>query len=323
MAVAKDIPLEEVLTDTQKAARSPWLEAWKRFSRKRAAMVALFVLLAIYLSGIFAPLVAPYDPNYQNLDEAWQGPTLKHLFGTDSVGRDQLSRIIWGARTAAIVSIAAVATGSIFIGVILGCAAGYWGGKADMAIMRIGDLFLAFPGLLLVILIAATVKPRVTDFVKSVEGTIHMQGLAASGAVDYFVVFGALSLFSWVGMARLVRGQILSLKETQFIEAAKAIGASSKRIILVHLLPNTLSPIVVSVSMAMGSAVTSEVVLSWLGVGIQKPNASWGVMIYENSGMLRSNPHLLLFPALVVGIVIFAFNILGDGLNDALNPRSR
>lgn len=321
MALAEGVPLETTLA--REKGRSPWAEAWRRFSRKRAAMTALIVILLIYLSGLLAPWIAPYSPIEQNLDAAWQGPSLQHLLGTDRLGRDILSRIIWGARTAAIVSIAAVATGSIFLGVILGSIAGYLGRRVDMVIMRLGDLFLAFPGLLLVILIAATVKPRVTEVVKGLEAAVGLEGFVASGAVDYFVIFGALSLFAWVGMARLVRGQILSLKETQYVEAARAIGASSAHVVLVHLLPNAVSPIIVSVSMAMGTAVTSEVVLSWLGVGIQPPNASWGVMIWENSGMLRAHPHLLLVPAFVVGVVIFAFNILGDGLNDTLNPRSR
>lgn len=320
MSTTKSISIEGEIG--KEGSKSCWADSWCRLTRKRAATSALILLLVIYLSGVLAPWVAPYSPTDQNLDAAWQGPSREHLLGTDRLGRDILSRIIWGARTAAIVSIAAVVTGSIFLGVVLGSVAGYLGSKIDTIIMRLGDLFLAFPGLLLVILIAATVKPRVTELVRGFERAAGFEGIVASGAVDYFVVFGALSLFSWVGMARLVRGQVLSLKENQYVEAARAIGASTPRIILVHLFPNAIGPVIVSVSMAMGSAVTSEVVLSWLGVGIQPPNASWGVMIWENSGQLRSNPHLLLMPAFVVGLVIIAWNILGDGLNDALNPRA-
>jgi len=286
-------------------------------------VICLVYLLVVYLSGLFAPWVAPYDYRYQDLDAAWQGPSLSHPLGTDRLGRDIFSRIIWGARTAAIVSLAAVATGSLFLGLVLGSLAGYLGRWVDTLIMRLGDIFLAFPGLLLVIFIAATVKPRVVELARAAEDALGLRGLVASGVVDYFVVFGALSLFGWVGMARLIRGQVLSLRESQFVEAAWALGASTGRIIFRHLLPNALGPVIVMVSMAMGSAVTSEVVLSWLGVGIQPPNPSWGTMLWENQGMLRAHPHLLLVPAAVVASVIFAFNLLGDGLNDALNPRAR
>ena len=313
---------ERGMEEARRKGRSPWRQAWRRFVRKKAAMAALVTIIIVYLSGLFAPWVAPYSHTEQNLDAASEGFTLAHPLGTDRLGRDILSRIIWGARTAAIVSMAAVGTGSIFFGVILGCLAGYLGRWVDTVIMRLADIFLAFPSLLLVILIAATVKPRVAGLIRELEESTGIEGLASSGAVDYLVVFGALSLIAWVGMARLVRGQILSLRERQFVEAAEAMGASTSRILLVHLMPNVLSPVLVAVSMAMGSAVTSEVVLSWLGVGIQPPNPSWGTMIWENAGMLRAHPHLLLVPSMVVGIVIFSFNILGDGLNDALNPRT-
>lgn len=304
-------------------ARSPGREAWRRLLRKKVAMASLVFLVLLYLAGLFAPWVAPYDHLQQDLDNARQGPSLAHPLGTDRLGRDILSRIIWGARTAAIVSLAAVGTGSIVFGILLGGLAGYAGRWVDTLIMRLGDLFLAFPGLLLVIFIAATVKPRVNEWVRGFEAATGLKGLVASGIVDYFVVFGALSLFAWVGMARLVRGQVLSLKERTFVEAARAIGASPRHVILTHLLPNALSPILISITLSLGSVVTSEVVLSWLGVGIQPPNASWGVMIWENAGQLRTYPHLLLVPSAVVGSVIFAFNLLGDGLNDALNPRTR
>ncbi len=309
------------IEEARKKGRSPWRQAGRRFLRKKAAMSALAIILIVYLAGLFAPWVAPYDHTEQNLDAANVGPSLKHPSGTDRLGRDILSRIIWGARTAAIVSLAAVGTGSVLFGVVLGCLAGYLGRWVDSVIMRLGDIFLAFPSLLLVILIAATVKPRVAGLISKLEESAGIEGLVASGVVDYFVIFGALSIVAWVGMARLVRGQILSLRERQYVEAAEVAGASTWRILSVHLLPNVLSPVLVAVSMAMASAVTSEVVLSWLGVGIQPPNPSWGTMIWENAGMLRAHPHLLLVPSVVVGIVIFSFNILGDGLNDALNPR--
>src|SRR3990170_3173482 len=306
--------------EAARKGRSQWALAWERLRRKRVAMVCLTFLAVVYLSGAFAPWIAPYSPTRQNLEASLLTPSLAHPFGTDRLGRDMLSRVIWGARTAAIVSIAAVVTGSLFLGLFLGSVAGYLGKKTDTLIMRIGDMFLAFPGLLLVILIASTVRPRVVEATRGLEGAIGLKGLVEMGVVDYLVVFGALSLFGWVGMARLVRGQILSLKETQYVEAARALGATTSRIIFSHLLPNALSPVIVSVSMALGGAVTSEVVLSWLGIGVQPPTPSWGTMIFEMQSvrLLQTHPHLLFFPNMVVALVIFAFNLLGDGLNDAL-----
>lgn len=313
----------ESAAPARRAALSPWRQALRRFLHKRAAVACLLFLLAVYLAGLLAPWVAPYDFRAQDLNNAGQGPSLGHPLGTDRLGRDIFSRIIWGARTAAIVSIAAVATGSLILGLVLGSLAGYFGRWVDTLIMRIGDIFLAFPGLLLVIFIAATLKPRAVALAVAMEDSLGVKGIVASGVVDYFVVFGALALFGWVGMARLVRGQMLALKESQFVEAARALGAGPGRVIFRHMLPNAMGPIIVTISMAMGGTVTSEVVLSWLGIGIQPPNPSWGTMLFENQGMLRAQPHLLLVPAAVVATVIFAFNILGDGLNDALNPRAR
>ncbi|MCH8087030.1 MAG: ABC transporter permease subunit [Chloroflexi bacterium] len=255
-------------------------------------------------------------------------PSIDHILGTDRLGRDMLSRIIYGIRTTVIITLASVLTGSLVIGLLLGAAAGFFGGKVDTLIMRIGEIFLAFPGILLIILLAATIKPRVVEWVRDFEGWSGIEGIVRSGAVDYFVVFAALTMFSWVGMARLVRAQILHLKETQYVEAARAMGASNMRIITRHLLPNAMSPIIVSVSMGMGAVAGSEVVLSWFGIGIQPPNPSLGRMILENFGVgnlgiLREDPHLILVPAFTIAIIIYAWNLLGDGLNDIMNPRTR
>ena len=255
-------------------------------------------------------------------------PSLEHPLGTDRIGRDLLSRVIYGIRTTVIITLASVLTGSLLIGVFMGAAAGYFGRRVDTVIMRIGDIFLAFPGILLIILIAATVKPRVVEWVRAFEDWSGIDGIVRSGGVDYFVVFASLTLFSWVGMARLVRGQLLWLKESQYVEAARAMGASNMRIIFRHLLPNALSPVIVSVSVGMGAVAGSEVVLSWFGIGIQPPNPSLGRMILENFGIsnlsiLRDDPHLLLVPAATIAILIYAWNLLGDGLNDVLNPRTR
>lgn len=305
------------------AGRSPWLEVWRRFRQNRVALVCLILVGTLYVTGIFAPFIAPYSYTKQNLDAVEQKPSLEHWLGTDEFGRDLLSRIIWGARTAAVVSVVAVSL-SALLGVILGALAGYLQGWVDTAIMRISDILFAFPSLLFVIFIAATLKPSAVSFVEQLGSAWGMRDLARSGLVDYLVVFSALSLVSWPGMARLVRGQVLSVKETEFVVAAKALGAGTARVLFRHVLPNCLSPVLVAVSMGMAGAVMSESVLSYLGIGIQPPNASWGAMVLEYSEKWRTpHPHLLFAPGAVIAIVIFAFNFVGDGLNDALNPRGR
>jgi|DewCreStandDraft_1066081.scaffolds.fasta_scaffold00139_108 ABC-type dipeptide/oligopeptide/nickel transport system permease subunit len=302
--------------------RSLWAVTWSRFKRRKVAVAGLVFILLVYTAGLFAPWVAPYDYRTQNLDQARQPPSWAHLLGTDELGRDILSRLIWGARTAAVVSVLAVSLSTIY-GVILGALAGYLGGWVDALIMRIGDILFAFPGMLFVIFIAATVKPGFVAFVEQHEAAFGLQGLARSGYLDYVVVFGALSFVGWPGMARLVRGQVLSLKNREFVVAAQALGASTWQVVWRHLLPNALPPVLVAVSMGLGHAVTAEVVLSWLGIGVQPPNPSWGTMIWENRMQWRINPHLLLMPAATVGLVNLSFQFIGDALNDALNPRGR
>ena len=305
--------------------RGPWGRAVRKLLGKPKAVFGLTVILLLYGGGVFAGWLAPYGYDDQDLLSTRQGPSVEHLFGTDWVGRDVLSRVVYSLRTNLVITFTAVATGSLLLGVGLGLLSGYLGGRTDTVIMRVGEVFLAFPGLLLVILIAATVKPRVLEWAWDLEDALGIRGLVRWGFVDYLVVFGALSAFSWVGMARLVRGQVLALKETQYVEAAIAVGASTRRILLVHLLPNALPPVIVVATMGMGAIAGAEVVLSWLGIGIQPPVPSLGNMIREgqNVTILREHPHLLLPPVMVVGLLIFAWSLLGDALNDVLNPRAR
>lgn len=305
--------------------RSLWLYAGQRFIRNKKGLACLIIILLLYGAGIFAPWVAPYDYDQQDLKKALKSPSWEYPFGTDRLGRDMFSRIIYGIRTTVIVTIAAMVTGGLLLGITLGLISGYFGRFADRLIMRIGEIFLAFPDILLVILIAATLKPRVMELVWRLEAETGITGIAKSGFVDYAVVFSALATVGWVGMARVVRGQVFSLKENQYVLAARALGASHWRIMFFHIFPNLLPPIVVLVSVGMGAMAGAEVMLSWLGLGVQPPVPSLGVMIFDNGniGVLRSTPHLLLFPVITVAIIIFAFNLLGDALNDALNPRAR
>jgi len=273
------------------------------------------------LVGILAPWIAPYSYSTQDLSIAQQPPSGAHWLGTDSFGRDLMSRLMWGSRTAFMVA-TVVVTVSFLLGIFFGAVSGYFGRWADTAIMRFGDFLFAFPGLLLAILLAATVRPTIVEWTRQIEGSIGMTGLARTGAVDYLVVFLALSTLGWAGLARLVRGQVLSLKEKDFVEAARAIGASPLRIISRHILPNTIGVLLVAVSMGMGGAIMGESVLSFLGLGIKPPNPSWGAMIEEEYRFWRTHAHLVFVPGGIVALVIFAFNFLGDGLNDAFNPRA-
>ena len=316
-------------------SQSPRRQLWSRLSRKRLAMVALAVILVIYLSGAFAPAVAPYSYTDQNLERGLEGPSLDHLFGTDRLGRDMLSRVMYSARTTLIVTAAVILSGTIILGNGLGLLAGYRGGWVDGAIMRVGDVFASLPGLPMLILINATMGPRVLDFVQwfedlsavewieDVSPFLEVGFLERSGGASYLTVFVALALFSWVGTARIIRAQVLQLRERDFIMAAQAMGASPTRIITKHLLPNVSFLIILSVSATLGAVAGSEIFLTWFGVGVQPPAPSFGAMLFEGSGArtFQAHPHLLLVPGIVVTALMFSFNLLGDALNDAVRDR--
>ncbi len=288
-------------------------------------MACLLIIVTFYVVGVLAAWVAPYRYNEVNLNNVKQPPSLSHPFGTDRAGRDMFSRVIYGLRTAVVITVAAVVTGSLFLGITMGLISGYFGKMVDSIIMRIGEVFLAFPDILLVILIAATIRPRMVEWVRSFQEATGIDWIIRLGIVDYVVVFGALAAFSWVGMARLVRGQVFYIKQSQYVESAQAAGASTARILLYHILPNVISPVIVVVSMSMGSIFFAAIILSWLGIGIQPPTPDLGRMIFNNGsiGVLRTDPHLLLFPVGTVTVLVFCFNLLGDAMNDAFNPRTR
>jgi len=304
------------------AGRSPLGLALQRLLRKRIAVIALAFIAVFYFCGLFAPVVAPRSYTAQDLDNVLQGPSLAHPLGTDRLGRDMLSRVIWASRTTVIVTLATLVTGGLVLSVSLGLLAGYMGGKVDTAIMRVGDVFFALPGLPMLILINATLKPRVVEqeWIKSLEDWLRVDGLP-----DYILIFGALSLFAWVGGARVIRSQILALRQTEYVVAARAMGASTWRVIFRHLLPNVSNIIIVGLSASLGAIAGTEIALTWFGVGIQPPTPSFGAMLYDGGSIrtLQANPHLLLVPGAVVAALIFAFNLLGDALTDVLTPRAR
>jgi ABC-type dipeptide/oligopeptide/nickel transport system permease subunit len=292
--------------------------------RKKVGIACLTIILLMYGSGILAPLVTPYGYNDQDLSITKQGPSIGHPFGTDRLGRDILTRIIYGLRTTVIITVVTLVTGSLILGITMGLLAGYFGKWIDTLVMRVGEVTSAFPEIFLVLIIISTLKPPITDWVRGIEETVGID-IIRLGVVDYFVLSLALAIFSWFGMARLVRGQVLQARENQYVEAARAIGASTPRILAKHVLPNVMGPVIVMVSAGLAGVAGSEIFLSFLGIGIQPPTPSLGLMIFQNGSIsvLRSDPHLLLFPVLTLSLLLFTFNLLGDAVNDAFNPRAR
>ena len=306
------------------SSRNYWAISLRRLLRKKVGVACLTIILLMYGSGVLAPLVTPYGYNDQDLSITKQGPSISHPFGTDRLGRDILTRIIYGLRTTVIITVVTLVTGSLALGITMGLLAGYFGKWIDTLVMRVGEVTSAFPEIFLVLIIISTLKPPITDWVRGIEEIVGID-IIRLGVVDYFVLSLALAIFSWFGMARLVRAQVLQARENQYVEAARAIGASTPRILTKHVLPNVMGPVIVMVSAGLAGVAGSEIFLSFLGIGIQPPTPSLGLMIFQNGSIsvLRSDPHLLLFPVLTLSLLLFTFNLLGDAVNDAFNPRAR
>ena len=299
--------------------------AFSRLKRKKLGVFCGSLIFLIYSLGILAPWIAPYEYNFQDYTAIREAPSLEHWAGTDLKGRDVFSRVLWGIQNTVIITFVTMATGGLILGVSLGLISGYMGGRTESLIMRIGELFASFPDILLVILLAATLRLSVLNWIRWIEDNTFLDGLVKTGLADYLVVALALISFSWVGMARLVRGQILALKQTEYIEAARAVGVSTFRILLNHLFPNAIGPVVVTASMGMGALVGTEIILSWLGLGIQPPRPSLGTMLLEAGSIsaLRVVPWMLFAPGLIAWSLVLCWNLFGDALNDVLNPRTR
>lgn len=294
--------------------RSLWMDAWHRLTRNKMAMAGLVVVVLAMFLAAFAPWIAPQDPVAQNSGKAladpfWGDPQYTnpdYPLGSDTLGRDILSRLIWSARVSMLVGFVPVSI--IFVlGVTIGMYAAFYGGWIDNFLMRLTDVMYAFPDLLFLIIIFATLRDT-------------WIGNLMGGLVLMFV---GIAIVNWVGMARLVRGQVLSLKEKEFIEAARATGARPGRIMLRHLFPNALAPVIVSLAFAIPSAMLAEATLSFLGFGIKPPTPTWGVMILEGFVHVSATPWPVLLPAFCIAIVMLAFTALGDGLRDALDPRMK
>ncbi len=265
--------------------------------RQPLAAAGVVLLLGFIFCAIFAPLLAPQDPAALNLNDRMASPAPIHLFGTDELGRDILSRTLYGARISLIVAVSVVGI-SLAAGLIAGCLAGFYGGVADIILnVYVSNAFLALPGILVAIAFVAFLGPGLVNLIL------------------------ALSLSGWVGYARLVRAQVMAVREREFVEAARALGASDLRILSRHILPNIVQPLIVQAAIGMAGAVLAEATLSFLGLGIPAPAASWGSMLNDARGHLFDSPHMVVFPALAVMLAVLSFNFIGDALRDYLDPR--
>jgi len=275
-----------------------WKHSIHMFSKSPLAMIGLFIVVFFVLVAIFAPYLAPYPDNWRDITKQSQGPSSEHLLGTEIYGGDILSMIIWGSRVSLVTALTVVLSIVIF-GTIVGAIAGYFGGLIDEVIMRITDIFLAFPSLVLSMVIVAAL---------------------GSGLQNVMV---SIAIVSWPTYARLIRGQVLSIKERNYIEAARAVGASDWRIINKHLIPNSLAPTIVQGTMDVGSIIITSAALSFIGMGAGPGEAEWGRMINDGQAMLLSAPWISTFPGFAILFFCLGFNLLGDGLRDIMDPRMR
>ncbi len=267
-------------------------------SRRLALIAGMLVIAALVVAALAAAWLAPDSPTHMRLAEGLFAPSPSHPFGQDKLGRDVLSRILYGARVSLLVSLATVLL-SVGIGVIVGALAGFIGGTVDFVLMRLVDVLLAFPGLLLAIALAAALGPGLANVVL------------------------ALTVIGWTGYARLIRAEVIALRSREHVEAAVALGATSRRVLCVHVLPLTLAPLLVQASLGMASAVVAEASLSFLGLGVQPPAPSWGSMLAEGRSFMIEAPHLVAAPGIAITLVVLGLNLLGDGLRDLLDVHSR
>ena len=279
-----------------------WTDAWQRFRRNRLAVAGLVVVALLIVDCFVCSLLVMVhvipDPNFQDITNTYASPGAVHLLGTDQLGRDTLSRLMFGARISLSIGVI-VQVIVLLVGGGIGLIAGYAGGRTDNLLMRFTDIWYAFPDLLFLLFVVSVIGP------------------------SFWTIFGAIGLIYWVGLARLVRGQVLSIKEKEYIEAASAVGSPPFKIMLKHLVPNSLGPVIVSLTFGIPNAIFLEAVLSYIGIGIQPPTASWGTMIHDGYEAIFSQPLLAIWPAVAIAITMLAFTFIGDGLRDALDPRMK
>ena len=282
--------------DTMKKKESMFFMTWKRLAKNKLAVAGLIVLIITALLAVFAPIAAPYGYEEQDLFNTLAGPSREHWLGTDNLGRDMLSRLIYGGRNSLTLGLISVALAAA-LGVILGAVSGYYGGKVDMVIMRLLDVLQAVPAILLAIAISATLGP------------------------GYMNCILALTISQIPGFTRMTRASCLNVQGMEYVEAARSINARARRIIFKHVLPNAISPIIVQATMSVATAILTSASLSFIGLGVQPPQAEWGAMLSAGRSYIRSNPHVIIYPGITIMIVVLSLNLLGDGLRDALDPR--
>jgi len=273
-----------------------WKIFWRRFRRNKLAMLGAFIILSLAVAAIIAPLVAPFNPDQQDVLHRLEPPSPKHLLGTDDLGRDLLSRIIYGTRVSLLVGFVAIGI-AIVIGSILGLLSGYFGGWLDTVIMRLVDIMLCFPTFFLILMVIAFLEPNIWN------------------------VMAVIGLTGWSGLTRLVRGECLSVREREFVQAARVLGLSNIRVMFVHLLPNVMAPILVTATLGIGGAILTESALSFLGLGVQPPTPSWGNILTAGKDYITVAWWLSLYPGLAILVTVLAYNLLGEGLRDVLDPR--
>jgi len=290
--------LRRARADGRRVGESQWKQVTRRFLRNRVATTGFLLVLVLYAVAILAPLLATHDPIAQEdiVRTRYQPPGAEFLLGTDKFGRDVYSRIVYGARIS--LSIGFVAVGiAVTLGTMAGAVSGYFGGRVDWLVMRLVDILIAFPRLFIVLTLIAIFSPQI------------------------WLIIAVLGATSWMGVARLVRGEILSLREREFMQATRALGLPHRRVLFRHVLPNTLSPVIVSATLMIGDVILTEAVLSFLGLGVQPPTASWGNIINQGRDNLLGAWWIATFPGLAIVLTVVAYNLLGDGLRDALDPR--
>ena len=313
-------PLAARSADSSVRVRNVWRDAWNRLRRNALSMFGLAIIIVFLFAAIFGRWLAPYDFLEQNIGAQMLPPSSEHFLGTDALGRDIFSRLLYGARTAAIVAFTTTGV-SLTLGILIGTAAGFLGGRIDQFLMWLTDVTMSIPGLLLAMLINTALKRPIASWFDQMYALTRNPFYLNTLWLDFVIVFGALALISWPGYARLIRGQVLSISKTVYVESARSVGASTLRVMLRHIVPNAIGPLVVAVTGGIGGALVLESSLSFLGVGIQPPNASWGSMLSDSLTLWRTAPHLMVAPAVTIGVILLGFTFFGDGLNDALNPR--
>ncbi len=303
----------------QPKSRGFWAEAWAQLRKNRTAMVSLAFIVALIAVAILAPVIAPFPYAKGNLLHGSESPSRLHWLGTDELGRDILSRLIFGARVSLTVAIAAQFV-IVIIGVPVGLLTGYVGGWLDAVIMRIVDAIYGLPNLLIAIIIMSTFRGNIAASAKNGASWLVRIDTRTDGLIGIFFV---ISLTHWLTVSRLVRAQVMATKQRDHVEAARTIGATDRRIVFTHILPHVLAPVIIAIGFGVPGAIMLEAGLSFLGIGVNPPTPSWGLMISNGITNMRSHPYMLASPAITLGVTLLAFTFLGDGLRDAMDPHMK